>query len=142
MNNPAFWYPLDNAAKIFPAVINNEITSVFRFSVVLRHKVHIRSLFAAVRDIEPRFPYYKVLLKRGFFWYYLESACFLIPVVVDDRMPCRRFDKEGPLLRILVADNRISVEFSHMLTGRERCTGFFQNLAGPVFNKSTHRSAS
>jgi len=28
MNNPAFWYPLDNAAKIFPAVINNEITSL------------------------------------------------------------------------------------------------------------------
>ncbi|HQN82266.1 MAG TPA: hypothetical protein PK485_05865, partial [Bacteroidales bacterium] len=133
MNNPAFWYPLDNAAKIFPAVINNEITSVFRFSVVLRHKVHIRSLFAAVRDIEPRFPYYKVLLKRGFFWYYLESSCSLTPVVVDDRMPCRRCDKEGPLLRILVADNRISAEFSHMLTDGGGALEYFKTLLARYF---------
>ena len=133
MHDQAFWYPLDNAAKIFPAVISDEITSVFRFSVVLRHKVHISSLFAAVRTIESRFPYYKVLLKRGFFWYYLESACFLTPVVVDDRMPCRRFDKEGPLLRILVADNRISAEFSHMLTDGGGAQEFVKTLLAQYF---------
>jgi len=133
MKGKGFWYPLDNAAKIFPAVINDELTSVFRFSVVLKHKVHIKSLFGAVRSIEPRFPYYKVFLKKGFFWYYLESARFLTPVVVDNKMPCRKFDKEGPLLRVLVADNRISVEFSHMLTDGGGAMEYFKTLLATYF---------
>ena len=133
MKRKGFWYPLDNAAKIFPAVINDELTSVFRFSVVLQHKIHITSLFAAVRDIDKRFPYYKVLLKRGFFWYYLESACFLTPVTVDDKIPCRRFEKEGPLLRILVTDNRISAEFSHMLTDGGGAHEYFKTLLTQYF---------
>ncbi len=133
MKGKGFWYPLDNAAKIFPAVINDEFTSVFRFSVVLKHKVHIKSLFAAVRSIESRFPYYKVFLKKGFFWYYLESARFLTPVVVDNKLPCRRFDKEGPLLRVLAGDNRISVEFSHMLADGGGAQEYFKTLLAQYF---------
>ncbi|HHV04196.1 MAG: hypothetical protein WCQ69_03330 [Bacteroidales bacterium] len=128
MNDQSFWYPLDNAAKIFPAITNDEVTSVFRISVVLLHKIHIKSLFAAVRTIEKRFPYYRVCLKKGFFWYYLESAYFLTPVVVDDKMPCRRFEKESQLMRVLVADNRISVEFSHLLTDGGGALEYFKTL--------------
>jgi len=67
MKGKGFWYPLDNAAKIFPAVSNKEVTYVFRISVVLKHKIHIKSLFSAVLTIEKRFPYYRVILKKGFF---------------------------------------------------------------------------
>lgn len=111
-----FWYPLDNAAKIFPAITTDEHTSVFRVSVVLKQKVHVKSLFKAVRSIELRFPYYKVKMKLGFFWYYFESANFPTPVEIDNEAPCRRFQKSGHLFRVLVIDNRISVEFSHILT--------------------------
>ena len=72
MNEQEFWYPLDNAAKIYPAITTDEVTSVFRISANLKQRVNIHFLFKAVRTIEPRFPYYKVHLKKGFFWYYLE----------------------------------------------------------------------
>ncbi len=114
-NDKEFWYPLDNAAKIYPAVTTDEVTSVYRITVVLKERINIKNLFKAVRIIEPRFPYYKVVLKKGFFWYYLESVDFRTHVRVDDRMPCRRFRDGGHLFRILVKENKLSVEFSHLL---------------------------
>ncbi|HPR59272.1 MAG TPA: hypothetical protein PK915_12980, partial [Bacteroidales bacterium] len=66
--------------------------------------------------IEKRFPYYKVQLKEGFFWFYLEHLPGHIPIDVDKNILCKRFSKGEILLRILVRENRISVEFSHILT--------------------------
>lgn len=123
-----FWYPLDNAAKIFPAITTDEVTSVFRISAVFKHKIHIRSLFLAVRSIERRFPYYHVILKKGFFWYYLESARFHTSVETDNQPPCRRFRKGDPLFRVLVLDNRVSVEFSHLLTDGGGAYEYFKTL--------------
>lgn len=111
-----FWYPLDNAAKIYPAITNDEITSVFRLTANLKEKVHIKTLFKAVRLIENRFPFYKVHVKKGFFWYYFQSTNFLTVVEIESKTPCRRFNIKGHLFRVLVAESRISVEFSHMLT--------------------------
>lgn len=120
-----FWLPLDNAAKIFPATITNEVTTVFRLSVVLKDPVKIKPFLKAVSMIENRFPYYKVKLKKGFFWYYLEHSPLNFAVEVDNKRPCRRFYNDRLLNRILVAGNRISVEFSHILTDG---TGAFEFL--------------
>ena len=68
-----FWLRLDNAAKIYPAILTEELTAVFRLSAVLKERIKIRPFFKAVHLLEHRFPYYKVLPKKGFFWYYLES---------------------------------------------------------------------
>ncbi len=115
-NAGKFWFTLDNAAKIFPAVVTSEFTAVFRVSVVLKQLVRIKPFLEAIALAENRFPYFQVQLKKGFFWYYLEHIPHHFPVEVDDKRPCRRFSKNGLLLRILVAGNRISVEFSHILT--------------------------
>ncbi|MFA5444222.1 MAG: hypothetical protein WC128_06380 [Bacteroidales bacterium] len=133
MKGKGFWYPLDNAAKIFPAVSNSEVTYVFRISVVLKHKIHIKSLFSAVRTIEKRFPYYHVILKKGFFWYYLESSRLPTPVVHDHDVPCRKFAKDSLLMRVLAADNRISVEFSHLLTDGGGAMEYFKTLLAQYF---------
>ena len=111
-----FWMRLDNAAKIYPAVQNEELTSVFRLSCVLKERVKLAPLLVALRQIEGRFPYYKVKPKAGFFWYYLEFHDKPIPLYADLTIPCRAFKKGGLILRILVKDYRISVEFSHILT--------------------------
>ncbi|MCY1722631.1 hypothetical protein OU798_19935 [Prolixibacteraceae bacterium Z1-6] len=111
-----FWFTLDNAAKIFPAVINEEITAVFRLSVILKQPVKIGSLRKAVLLAENRFPYYMVQLKEGFFWYYLEHLPQHIPIEVDDKPVCRKFQNGALLIRILVRDNSFSIEFSHILT--------------------------
>src|SRR5678816_25502 len=67
-----FWLRLDNAAKIYPAIKDKELTSVFRVAVELKERVKAKQFLEAVHAIENRFPYYKVILKAGFFWYYLE----------------------------------------------------------------------
>lgn len=128
-----FWYPLDNAAKIYPAITTDEVTSVFRISANLKNKINIHCLFKAVRTIEPRFPYYKVHLKKGLFWYYLESADALTPIEVDTKGLCRRFGKDGFLFRILAINNTLSVEFSHMLADGGGSFEYFKTLLVTYF---------
>ncbi len=67
------WYKLDNAAKIYPAISNNRRGSMFSISAVLSEVIDKQTLNDAVNAVLPRFPSFKVKLKRGFFWYYLEE---------------------------------------------------------------------
>jgi len=135
-HDEGFWYPLDNAAKIYPAITDDELTSVFRISASLKHEINIKRLFKAVRIIESRFPYFNVRIKEGFFWYYFESANFLTPVEVDDKIPCRNFNTSGPLYRVLVKNNRISVEFSHKLTDGSGALEYLKTLLMSYFELS------
>ncbi len=126
--NKDFWLTLDNAAKIYPAVLSDEFTAVFRISAILKDPVKIKHLLKAVHSIENRFPYFKVLLKKGFFWYYLEHVDLPIPVEVDSNIPCRKFQKGKLMFRILILKNRISIEFSHILTDGSGAFEFFKSL--------------
>jgi len=111
-----FWFPLDNASKIFPAIISNEVPVVFRLTAVLKQPVKIKPLQTAILLVEKRFPYYKVQLKEGFFWFYLEHLPGHIPIEVDKNFLCKKFSKGEIFVRVLVRGNRISVEFSHIVT--------------------------
>ncbi|HEX6225929.1 MAG TPA: hypothetical protein VFZ52_16035, partial [Chryseolinea sp.] len=111
-----FWMRLDNAAKIYPAVQSAELTSVFRLSCVLKELIKIKPLLQAIHKIENRFPYYKMKPEKGFFWYYLEFQNRPIPLRADLGIPCRAFTNDDLIFRILVKGNRLSVEFSHILT--------------------------
>lgn len=126
-----FWLELDNAAKIFPAVISREHSTVFRLSAVLKQTVRISSLLKAVKDLEKSFPYFAVSLRKGFFWYYLEHAVQHFIIEPDHSLLCRVFDqheKNKLLFRILAYKNRISVEFSHILTDGTGAICFFKLL--------------
>ncbi len=123
-----FWFTLDNAAKIFPAIITKEITAVFRLSVILKNPVKIKALRKAVLFAEKRFPYFRVQLKEGFFWFYLEHLPKHIPIEVDDNNCCRKFPKGGLLIRIRVKNTRISIEFSHILTDGSGAFEFFKTI--------------
>ncbi len=111
-----FWFTLDNAAKIFPAVINKNFTAVFRITAALKQPVQIKPLRKSVLLAEQRYPYLRVKLKEGFFWYYLEQHSRHFPVEVDEKPYCRKFEKNNLLIRIRAKNNRISAEFSHILT--------------------------
>jgi len=120
-----FWLRLDNAAKIYPAIQNDELTAVFRISAVLTERVKAKALFKAIDSLEQRFPYYKVKPKTGFFWYYLESYNSPTPLKADTEIPCRAFAKGDLIFRVLAKNKTISVEFSHILTDG---TGGFEYL--------------
>jgi NRPS condensation-like uncharacterized protein len=115
----SYWTPLDNAAKIYPAIRSKDHTAVFRLTVILKERINIMHLFKALDKVEKRFPYFVVNLKKGFFWYYLEGTEGSIGVKRDDGALCRAFNNRNEnklLLRILVYQNQISAEISHILT--------------------------
>ena len=113
------WLKLDNAAKLFPAIMSGELTSVFRITVSLNKPVKYSAIKEAVEITSRRFPYFSVSLGSGLFWYYLEYNNQLPRIQTEEKIPCTAFAakrKNEPLYRILVKENRISVEFIHILT--------------------------
>lgn len=111
-----FWLRLDNAAKIYPAIQSEEMTAVFRLTAALKERIRLKPFLQAVERLDKRFPYYKMKLHTGFFWYYLQYYDEPAAVLPDQFSPCRAFGKQQLVFRILVKENRISVEFSHVLT--------------------------
>ncbi len=130
-----FWLRLDNAAKIYPAIKGKELTSVFRITAELKQRIKAKQLLEAVQAVDTRFPYFKVKLKSGFFWYYLEPDYQPVTVVADEGAPCRAFGKNEILFRILAKDDRISVEFSHILTDGAGAFEFLKTLLLAYFQK-------
>ncbi|MEI6048613.1 MAG: hypothetical protein WCS03_06910 [Bacteroidota bacterium] len=113
------WLKLDNAAKLFPAIMSGELTSVFRITAALKEPVKFSVIKEAVEITSRRFPYFSVSLGSGLFWYYLEYSHQLPRIQTEEKIPCTAFAakrKNEPLYRILIKENRISVEFIHILT--------------------------
>jgi NRPS condensation-like uncharacterized protein len=113
------WYRLDNAALIYPSVQSERITTMFRLSMTLKDTVDPNVLQKSLEAVIERFPFYRVRLKRGFFWYYLEHNPKLPHVEKDVRYPMGRiYPKLGShfLFRVRYWQCRISVEFNHVLT--------------------------
>jgi len=66
------WFKLDNSGKIFPEVSNQRETNTFRIQVALTEEVDPEILQMATLGILERYPMFKVRLKHGFFWNYLD----------------------------------------------------------------------
>jgi len=113
------WLKLDNAAKLFPAIISKDLTSVFRITASLKEPVKYSAIKEAVKITSKRFPYFNVSLGSGFFWHFLEFTDQLPRIQGDEKIPCSVFAvkrKSEPLYRVIVRGKRISVEFIHILT--------------------------
>lgn len=67
------WRRLDNTAKIFPVIANEQMSQVFRISVTLKEPVDPDILQQALEDILPHIRNFRVKLRRGLFWYYFEE---------------------------------------------------------------------
>ncbi len=125
------WYPLDNSAKVFPAIRTSHISATFRMSVLLNEPVDPERLQLALADILPRFPGFSMRLRSGVFWYYLERNPQPPSVYPDTRFPCRylfRKDNRGYLFRVIHYENRISIEFFHSLTDGSGALVFLKTL--------------
>lgn len=110
---------LDNAAKLFPAIISNDLTSVFRITASLNEPVRFSAIREAVAITAQRFPYFSVSLRSGIFWHFLEFNDQLPRIHVEEEIPCTAFAinrKNELLYRVILKGKRISVEFIHILT--------------------------
>ncbi|MBN1623638.1 MAG: hypothetical protein JW903_04675, partial [Clostridia bacterium] len=113
------WYRLDNSAKIYPAIVNDRQTTLFRVAFTLKDDIDPDILQVALETVNPRFPYFNVSLRRGFFWNYLERNNNLPSVHCDTPSPCENINtiyNNGFLYKVLYFKKRIAVEFSHVMS--------------------------
>lgn len=129
---PASWYPLDCAAKIYPLSMKKNFMSVFRLSIYLKEEVVPELLQIALSFTIKRFPGFAVTVKKGFFWHYLDSAKRRFSIEKEKYVPCRPLDislSDSQAFRVLYFENRISVEFFHILTDATGGLIFLKTLA-------------
>lgn len=125
------WYHLDNAAKIIPSTAKGGDTRVFRITCELNEDVDINVLQQALDQTIIDFPHLICVLRKGLFWYYLDSRD-LHPCVTDDNLPaCSPIYYEGRknlLFRVNCFNRRINLEMFHVLADGTGALVFFRTL--------------
>lgn len=116
---PILWYPLDDAAKIYPLSMNRNQMALFRISAYMNEDVLPEILQIALTFTIKRFPYFATTIKKGVFWHYIDSTKRRFSVEPETDIPCRPLNVSvsgSQTFRIVYYQNRISVEFFHILT--------------------------
>ncbi len=132
------WFRLDNAGKIFSSISTRRITTLFRLSCTLKRPVRVAELQAALEALMPRFPYFAVHLRPGFFWYHLAMNRASPQVVEDRRFPCMDYElkKRGTYpFRVRVYHRRIAVEFAHAVTDGTGALAFLRALVAEYLRR-------
>ncbi|MEG0407852.1 MAG: hypothetical protein RR623_03180, partial [Bacilli bacterium] len=93
------WYKLENTAKIFPPTSNKNDPKVFRFYVELKKEIEPIILQTALDKTLEEFPLFKSVLKKGLFWYYLETTDIKPKVTIEETIPCEELNR-GLLFRV------------------------------------------
>lgn len=125
------WFPLDNAAKIYPAARRKRWCNLFRLSVTLTEEVDRALLARALEATVPRFPGIAARLRRGFFWYYLQELPAAPLPEEEYRSPLRFMSRREAgkcAFRVIVYHRRIAVEFFHALTDGTGALIFLRSL--------------
>ena len=125
------WYRLENASKIFPANSNGRDSNVFRFACELREDVDPDILQAALDDTLTQFPFYRSILRRGFFWMYFEQSNLKARVHPENRPPCSRIfnpDVKSLLFDVSYYNKRINLEVFHALSDGAGAMHFLQQI--------------
>lgn len=126
-----YWRKLDDQAKVFSLASNGKYSSVFRLSVILKEKVNSEILQKALELALDKYQAYKVRMRHGFFWYYLEN---------NDKSPIIREECEYPfqkvntgknnnyLFKVTYFENKINIDFFHALTDGNSGGDFFKEI--------------
>ncbi|MBO6214747.1 MAG: hypothetical protein J6N76_04335 [Lachnospiraceae bacterium] len=113
------WEKLDNTAKIFPVIADNELTNTYRLSFVLKEMIDPVLLQEALDIVLPKTPGFNQRLRTGIFWYYLEENGKKAPRVTEEsEYPCRYIHpskNNNYLFRVTYYKRRINVEAFHVL---------------------------
>ncbi|MBR6769844.1 MAG: alcohol acetyltransferase [Lachnospiraceae bacterium] len=118
-NERKIWYKLDLSAIVYPTLQRKDFSSVYRLSVLLKETIHPDILQQAVDIALQRFPTYKVAIRKGLFWRYLETnnrpGPFVQPDIKNPCMPMPFKANNRYLIRIYYHECRIALEAHHSL---------------------------
>ena len=62
------WDKLDNTANLFPVIAGEDMTNVYRISVILKEEINPEKLQEALDMIVAKFDGYKQRWRQGVFW--------------------------------------------------------------------------
>ena len=129
--NKLYWRRLDNSAKIFPIAAGRKYSTVFRLSAVLKEKVEPKMLYQAVNLALEQYKSFKVRMKAGFFWYYLEYNPKNVVVEEEKDYPCKYIEprtNNNYLFKVTYFENKINIDIFHSLTDGNSGSMFFKEI--------------
>ena len=125
------WYRLDNAATIVPSAAHGADTRVFRLTCELKEDADPAILQDPLDRTLSGFPYYRSVLRKGLFWYYLDAR-ELQPKVSEESLPALSPlyfpGRKNLLFRVFYYRKRISLEIFHVLADGTGAFIFFRGL--------------
>ena len=125
------WRKLDNSAKIFPLSAGKKYSTVFRISAVLKEKINPKILEKAVNIALEKYDSFKVKMKYGFFWYYLEENN-KEPIIEEEKdYPCKYIEpskNNDYLFKVTYFDTKINIDIFHVLTDGGSGVVFFREI--------------
>ncbi len=125
------WYRLDNAATIVPASARGTDTRVFRITCELKEEVDPDVLQQALDDTLEEYPHLNVVLRKGFFWYYMDSTDLRPKVTEESEPACSPLYYPGRrtlLYKVTYFRKRINLEMFHVLADGTGGFAFIRKL--------------
>ena len=126
------WYRLDNAGVLYSALKKEKYAPVYRFSAVMAERVDPDALQRAVDRAMPRFPSFRVRIRKGVFWCYFEpnrkSGPFVRPDIANPCQPMRDREDNDWLIRFYYYESRISFEAFHAISDGSGALAFFRTV--------------
>lgn len=126
-----YWRRLDNSAKIFPISAGKKYSTVFRLSALLTETIQPDILAVAVEKALEQYEFFRVRLKNGFFWNYLEYNPKK-PIIEEEKdYPCKYIEpKENNnyLFKVTYFDKKINIDIFHSLTDGNSGVMFFREI--------------
>lgn len=135
------WYKLDTAAKVFPSTVEKSESRVFRFYCELKEPVEPQILQNAVELALEDFPYFRLVLCRGMFWYYLERTSLTPVVHQEHETPCSRIynsERKTLLFSVTYYKKRINLEIFHVLTDGAGALAFLKVIVATYLSLKHH----
>ncbi|MBO6166622.1 MAG: hypothetical protein J6O17_09705 [Eubacterium sp.] len=127
------WNKLDNTGNLFPVIAKPGMSNVYRVSVLLKEDIREELLQKALEQVLPYFDMFQSCMKKGIFWYYLESSPVPFPKVKkENTYPCLYIDpdnnKNDHLFRLSYYKNRINLEVFHAVTDGNGALSFLKEI--------------
>ena len=132
------WRRLDNSAKIYPLSTGRKYSTVFRLSVLLKENIKPEVLQDSLNETLEKYKSFKVRLKKGFFWHYLENNPKLPIVEEEKEYPCKYIEpslNRGYLFKVTYFANKINIDIFHALTDGNSGTVFFKEIIYKYLDK-------
>ncbi len=127
------WVKLDNAGKIYPSTASSTWMAVYRVSITLDEEINRQMLSLALQAALKRIPLFSYRLKRGLFWYFMESQSGKAPKIQEDVVnPCRPINlrqNDHFMFRIRVHGGRIALELFHAMSDGTGAMTFLLTMA-------------